>query len=398
MRRQSRLRAVDASALAASAMAGRPVRTVLSAAGIALGVATVVAVLGISSSSRSQLISEIDALGTNLLVVTPGQGFSGPGATLPPSAPAMIRRIGPVLGTSAVADVDPSVHIFRNLYISSANTNGIAVYGAQDSLLATLQGQLAAGRFLNAATARLPAVVLGAQTAQALGIDRIGGSTEVWLGRHQFTVVGIMRPLPLAPELDLSALVGYPIAERLLGADGTPAQIYVRADPTNVDAVSSVLAATTNPGAPQDVTVANPADALVARADASAAFESLFLALGIVALVIGGVGIANVMVISVLERRGEIGLRRALGARRVHVGVQFVTESVLLAGMGGCAGAVIGALSTAVYSSARHWSTTVPLPDLAGALAAALAVGAVAGVYPALRAARLSPLEALRTV
>jgi putative ABC transport system permease protein len=393
---RSRLRAADAWALAAGGLGGRPVRTALSAAGIALGVATVVAVLGISSSSRAQLIAEIDALGTNLLSVTPGQAFSGPGTTLPASAPAMIGRIGPVLSTSAVGDVGQDVHAYRNDRISSANTNGIAVYAAQDTLLTTLQGQLASGRYLNAATAHLPAVVLGAQAARALGVDRADGSVAVWLGRQRFSVVGILRPLALAPELDLSALVGYPIAERLLGADGAPAQIYVRAEPTTVDAVSAVLAATADPAAPQDVSVANPADALVARADASAAFESLFLALGVVALVVGGVGIANVMVISVLERRGEIGLRRALGARRIHVGVQFVTESVLLAGIGGVAGAAIGAFATAVYSSARHWTTTVPPVDLAGAILASLAVGVVAGLYPALRAARLSPLEALR--
>lgn len=395
---RSRLRIADAWGLAAGGLGGRPVRTVLSAAGVALGAATVVAVLGISTSSRAQLIAEIDALGTNLLTVSPGQAFSGPGTTLPRTAPAMVRRVGPVLATSAIGDVAPDMHVFRNDRISSANTNGIAVYAAEDTLLATLQGHLAAGRFLNAASEHLPAVVLGAQAAQALGVDRADGSIEVWLGRHQFSVVGILRPLALAPELDLSALVGYPIAEQLLRADGSPAEIYVRADPTTVDAVSSVLAATADPAAPQDVTVANPSDALVARADASAAFESLFLALGAVALVVGGVGVANVMVISVLERRGEIGLRRALGARRVHVAMQFVAESVLLAGLGGAAGAAIGAFATAVYSAARHWSTTVPVTDLGAALFAALAVGAVAGVYPAMRAARLSPLEALRAV
>ncbi|HTS15227.1 MAG TPA: ABC transporter permease [Candidatus Sulfotelmatobacter sp.] len=398
MVRRSRLRGADAWALAVDGLGGRPVRTVLSASGIALGVATVVAVLGISTSSRAQLIAEIDALGTNLLTVTPGQAFSGSPATLPKTAPAMIDRIGPVRSTSAVEDVAAGVHVFRNDRISAANTNGISVYGTQDTLLGTLQGHCAAGRFLDAATEHFPAVVLGAQAARALGVERADGSVQVWLGRHLFSVVGILRPLALAPELDLSALVGYPIAARLLGADGSPAQVYVRTDPATTDAVSAVLAATADPAAPQDVSVANPADALVARADASAAFESLFLALGVVALVIGGVGIANVMTISVLERRGEIGLRRALGARRVHIGAQFVTESALLAGVGGLAGAAAGAFATAAYATTRHWDTTVPLADLGAAIVAALVVGVAAGLYPALRAARLSPLEALRAV
>ena len=188
------------------------------------------------------------------------------------------------------------------------------------------------------------------------------------------------------------------MAERLLGADGSPVEVYVRTYPTSVNAVQSVLAATADPAAPQDVSITNPTDALTARADASAAFQSLFLALGAVALVVGGIGIANVMVIAVLERRGEIGLRRALGARRAHIGVQFVAEAALLAFIGGTAGAVLGGFATTVYSSARHWSAVVSVPALFGAVAIALVVGAVAGIYPALRATRLSPSEALRTV
>jgi putative ABC transport system permease protein len=239
---------------------------------------------------------------------------------------------------------------------------------------------------------------LGASTAGALGIDRADGSAQAWLGGHWFSVVGILDPLQLAPELDRSALVGFPIAAQLLGSDGSPVQIYVRTDPTSVNAVQSVLASTVDPAAPQDTSITNPSDALVARADASAAFQSLFLALGAVALVVGGVGIANVMVISVLERRGEIGLRRALGARRVHIAVQFVAEATLLATVGGASGAVLGGFTTTVYAAARHWRAVVPAPSLAIAVGAALAVGAIAGLYPAVRAARLAPTEALRAV
>ena len=123
----------------------------------------------------------------------------------------------------------------------------------------------------------------------------------------------------------------------------------------------------------------------------------VFLGLGAVALLVGGVGIANVMVISVLERRSEIGLRRALGATKGHVGVQFLAEALLLAVAGGLAGVVLGATVTAVYALGRGWSVVVPAPAMAGGLLAALAIGAVAGLYPALRAARLAPTEALRT-
>lgn len=389
---RSRLRAPDVWQLARLGLTGRPVRALLSALGIALGVATLVAVTGISSSSRAQLIAEIDALGTNMLTATPGQSLAGGTASLPAAAPAMIARIGPVQSAAAIGDV--AANVYRNDRIPAANTDAITVYSATPNLLRTVQGHLAVGTFLNRATARYPAAVLGASAAGALGIDRPGG--QVWLGDHWFAVAGILAPVPLAPELDRAVLIGLPVAHGLLHARASPAEIYVRAAPASVNAVAGVLPATADPAAPQDVVVTNPADALIARADASAAFQGLFLALGAVALVVGGVGIANVMVIAVLERRGEIGLRRALGATRVHIAAQFIAESALLALLGGIAGALLGGFATTAYAQARHWSAVVPGGALAAAVAAALAVGAVAGVYPALRAARLSPAQALR--
>ncbi len=390
----SHLRMSDIWPLAFLGVASRPGRAALSAVGVALGIATLVAVLGISTSSRAELVAQIDTLGTNLLTATPGQSFDGQAVTLPPAAPAMVARVGPVLATSAIGDVNAEV--YRNNRISPANTNAITVYSADTSLLRTLQGQLAHGAFLNAATAQYPAVVLGADAAAALGVDRADGTVQVWLGGRWFGVIGIMRPLPLAPELDRTALIGYPAAQRLLDATAAPVQIYVRANPARIAAVAAVLPATVEPAAPQDVSVADPIAALTARADASAAFQGLFLALGAVALLVGGVGIANVMVIAVLERRGEIGLRRALGARRLHVTVQFGAEATLLAGGGGVAGAVLGGFGTTVYAAARHWNAVVPVPVLLAAVALALLVGAAAGLYPALRAARLVPAMALR--
>ena len=394
---RSVLRARDVGTVAALGMRSRPGRAVLSAAGVAIGIATMVSLFGISSSSRAQLIAEIDALGTNMLTVAPAPSFSSnQNPTLPRTAAAMARRIGPVLAASAIGDVHASV--YRNDRIPAVNTEAITVYSADAGLLRTLQGHMARGRFLSAATSRYPAVVLGTDAAAALGIDRADGSVRVWLANRWFGVIGILDRLPLAPELDRSALIGLPVAERLLHASGHAVQMYVRTTPSEVAAVQGVLAQTVNPAEPQNVAVTNPADALTARAAAKATFQGLFLGLGAVALLVGGIGIANVMVIAVLERRSEIGLRRALGATRRHIAVQFVAEAALLAGSGGAAGALLGGFATAVYSWTRHWSAVVPVPVLLAAVGIALIIGAVAGVYPAWRAARLAPAETLRMV
>jgi putative ABC transport system permease protein len=392
---RSRIRPADLGALAVLGLRGRPVRAALSATGVAIGVATLVAVLGISASSRAQLIAQIDALGTNLLTVSPNNGLSGQTASLPARAPAMISRIGPVTSDAAASDLAATV--YRNQKIPTVDSQAITVKAVDVNLMPTVQAHLWAGRFLNAATARLPAVVLGHDAAAALGVDRTDGSVAIWLAKRWFDVVGILEPVALAPELDRAALVGFPVARQLLHQLAPPTEIYVRTDPTSVGAVQSVLAATADPAAPQNAAVANPSDALTARADASAAFQSLFLSLGGIALLVGGIGIANVMVIGVLERRGEIGLRRAMGARRIHVGLQFVSEAATLSLVGGVAGAVLGALAVTIYASLRNWSTAVPPGVLAAAVGVALGVGAVGGLYPAWRAARLSPAEALRS-
>jgi putative ABC transport system permease protein len=390
------LRPADLARVASIGVRTRRLRAALSALGIAIGVAAIVAVLGLSASSRAGLLAEIDRLGTNLLTVTNGQNFFGDATELSLSAPAMIARIGPVL---SVADTgSTSASVYRSPFIPTVNTNALSVKAATLDLLPVVGATVARGRYLNAATATEPVAVLGAAAAQRLGIDRVFRGERIWLGGQWFYVAGILTPAILAPEIDSSVVVGFEAAKRYLGFDGHPNTIYLRAETSQVTAVQSVLAATASPQAPNEVDVSQPSAALVARAEADSALNGLFLGLGAVSLLVGAVGVANIMVISVLERRSEIGLRRALGATKGHIRIQFLSEAMLLAMLGGAAGVVFGALATGVYASTKHWAIVVPTTAWAGGFAAAVAIGAVAGLLPAIRAARLSPTDALRTV
>jgi len=391
-----KLRPVDLARVASVGLRTRRLRAALSALGIAIGVAAIVAVLGLSSSSRAGLLAQIDRLGTNLLTVTAGQTFFGGTAELPLAAPAMIGRIAPV---TQVADTgSTSASVYRSPLIPPVNTNALTVQAASLDLLPVVGAEVVRGAYLNAATAKEPVAVLGAAAAERLGIERIYRGERIWLGGQWFYVAGILSSAVLAPEIDTSVLVGFPAAKTYLDFDGHPTTIYVRSQTSQVAAVQSVLAATANPESPNEVDVSQPSAALVARAEAQSALNGLFLGLGAVALLVGAVGVANIMVISVLERRSEIGLRRALGATRGQIRTQFLCEAVFLSLLGGVAGVVFGILATAGYALTRDWAIVVPAVAWAGGLGAALAIGAIAGLVPAVRAARLSPTDALRSV
>ena len=392
-----RLRPSDLARIASVGLRTRKLRASLSALGIAIGVAAIVAVLGLSSSSSAGLLAEIGKLGTNLLTVVPGQSLTGQTVQLPTAAPGMIARIGPVTQVEDTGSVT-GVNVYRSSLIPAIETNALGVQAASLGLLPAVRTSIAQGHYLNAATAREPVAVLGAAAAQRLGIDRVFSGERIWLGGQWFYVAGILRPALLAPGIDSSVLVGFPAARRYLGFDGHPSTIYVRAQTDQVDAVHNVLAATANPQNPGGVDVSQPSAALVAQADAQSALNNLFLGLGAVALLVGAVGVANIMIISVLERRSEIGLRRALGATKGHIRIQFLAEAILLSLIGGAAGVGLGVLSTAVYASTKGWTVVVPTVAWTGGLGSALLIGAVAGLLPALRAARMSPTEALWTV
>jgi putative ABC transport system permease protein len=400
-----RLGLKDGLRVASVGLRARPLRAALSALGIAIGTAAIVAVLGLSSSSQAGLIAEIDRLGTNLLTVQAGQSLIGGPAHLPRQAPARITLLDDVQQVAHTA-LMVNEKVYRSSVIPVGETGGLEVRAASLNLPSALNTGIARGDWLNEGTAREPVAVLGSVAAQQLGIDRIYPEQRIWLGGQWFDVAGILSPLPLEPDIDDSALIGYPAAQKYLGhvsivhgekKTGPPSTIYARAATGHEAAVQSLLAQTANPEAPYEAAVSQPSDVLTARAAAAGAFNSLFLGLGAVALIVGAVGVANIMIISVLERRSEIGLRRALGATKSQIRTQFLAESILLAVIGGVVGVLAGAAATALYAGSKSWAVVIPAEAWSGGIASAILIGAFAGLMPAVRASRLPPAVALRT-
>ncbi|REE94967.1 ABC transporter permease [Thermomonospora umbrina] len=393
-RRTPRLTPRDVLRVGSAGLRARPLRVFLSALGIAIGIAAMIGVVGISTSSRADLAATLDRLGTNLLTATPGSDFFGDAASLPKESVGMIGRMPQMESVSGVGRLK-GAKVYRNDHIPTAESGGISVYAARLDLLGTVGGTVSSGTWLNAGTGRYPAVVLGASTAERLGIGAAGPDVRVLLGGEWFTVVGILNAVDLAPELDGAALVGWDVAQARLDFDGHPTTIYTRAVEDRVEEAYGLLAEAANPESPNEVKVSRPSDTLEAKAATDEAFTGLLLGLGGVALLVGGVGVANTMVISVLERRAEIGLRRSLGATRGQIRIQFLTESQLLAALGGLGGVALGIAVTAVYALSQNWPTVVPVWAMAGGIGATLVIGGIAGLYPAIRAARLAPTEAL---
>jgi len=385
----------DTIRIGISGLRTRKLRSALSAFGITVGIAALVAVIGLSESGRADLMRELDELGTNLLTVEAGEGFGQSEARLPEYADDMIRRIRPVYEVATISRVSGGV--FRNDRIDDGRTKGITIFASDLNLMRAQRGSMAAGSYLTDLTAEFPSVVLGSVAAERLGVFNSIPNQKVWLKNKWFNVIGVLNPLPLAADLDRGALISYEAAEKYLDHNNVIDVIYIRADPEHILDVRSVMAATVNPERPEEVQVSRASDVLEAKAAAQNTFTNLFVGLGTVALFVGGLGIANVMVIAVIERRNEIGLRRALGATRFDIAAQFLTESLSLSGIGGVAGTLLGILVTIVYSSLQQWPFVIPLYALVGSIVCSLLIGASAGFYPALRASKMSPTEALRT-
>ena len=392
---KSRLRITDAFELSLTGLKARPGRTALTALGIAFGIAAIVAVLGISASGREALLQQLDKLGTNLIRVTPGAGVFGNADGLPQDSSDMLGRVGPVEQVTTTALLETNV--LRNDLVPPLETGGLSVLATPTNLPQVLNTEIVAGRFLDDASSSVPTVVLGWVAAERLGIADVDIARRIFIGGEWFTVIGILDDMPLHPDIERAVLIGESVARDLFEPDLNPTAVYARIQLDLVDDVVDVIPATVNPQNPDQISVTRPADALVARRAAEEALTGLLIGLGSVALLVGGVAIANIMVMSVLERRMEVGVRRALGATKRHIRLQFLGESILLAGIGGVLGVLIGASITVAYAINRDLTLSVPLYGLFGSIGIALVIGALAGLYPASRAAKIPPAEAVRS-
>ena len=391
---KQRLKIKDLFFVALYGVRARRGRAALTSIGIGIGIAAIVAVTGISASGRADLLATLESLGTNLIKASPQAGFFGTQEKLPNGVVGMVERIGPVEEVTSTTQTDLIVR--RSDFISEFEGGGISTIVTSPELLKVVGGNLIEGRFIQDGLSNIPVTVLGSVTASRLGINTLETPTKILIGNEWFGVVGILDELKIHPDLDRSVFIGYGVAKTLFDIDKEPTTIYVRANPTYIEDVVEVIAPSMNPENPDQVQVSRPSDALEAQEAADAAFTNLLLGLGSVALLVGGVAIANVMVMSVLERRMEIGVRRSIGATRKEIRYQFLLESIVLSGIGGLVGVVLGTGVTLGYTNYTDIVFSIPVSQVLGAILLALLIGAISGVYPAIKASKIQPAEAVR--
>ena len=397
-RQRSRLRAIDVVAQAVRGLTSRKLRTALTALGISIGIASLISIQGITEANQAAARAEIDALGSDFLFITPGTGITEEAELLPYAPATLDSHISDLEYVAALYPVDARAR--RNELIPEAQTGGVtisAITSADLDLLEPVNGSVQFGRFHDPTSVEVPAVVLGSLAAERLGIRHLTGHPTINISGTNFSVIGVLDEFEiLNTDLNRTAIIGLNVAANLFETPDNPGAIYAQVQPEQLDDVRELIPAQANPFAPGEVAVSRPTEALEIREVIDETFARILQSLALIVLAVGGIGIANIMVISVIERRGEIGLRRSLGATRKHIASQFIIESTVLSLLGGVLGVAIGVAIVIGYAQYKDFDLIIPWFWLTIGVGAAFVLGALAGLYPAWRASRLDPAEAVR--
>ncbi len=391
----SRLR--DLLSIAVGGIRARKVRTLLIMLGPIVGVAAMVGAVGLTESAKGDLKARLAELGTNLITAEAGSSFGQQNPTLPKSAVSRVKAIESVERASAVAEVQGVVTLPSAAGESYYQTFPVPVLASDDKLPEVLEVPIRSGRWLATSDGanKSRAVVLGGGLAEEYGVLP-GEIRTVRLNGIDYGVIGVLDRVPLEPSLDNAAFVTQWAAKHDFATDGAPTKMYVRARPGTTEATSKAIPTAVSLGSSDSVTTKIPSDALEASARADKTLQQTALFAGLLALAVGGLGIANVMSISVIQRSSEIGIRRALGSTRALIAMQFLLEALFVGLVGGVIGAVIGVGIVYMVSAIAGWVVVIDYAKMPIWIGLAVAVAAIAGLYPSVKAARLEPLETLR--
>jgi len=387
----------DLLSIAVGGIRARKVRTLLIMLGPVVGVAAMVGAVGLTESAKGDLKARLAELGTNLITAEAGASFGQQNPTLPKSAVSRVKAIESVERASAVAEVKGVVTLPSAAGASYYQTFPVPVLASDDKLPEVLEVPIRSGRWLAKSDGanKTRAVVLGGGLADEYGVLP-GEIRTVQLNGIDYGVVGVLDRVPLEPSLDNAAFVTQWAAKHDFATDGAPTKMYVRARPGSTEATSKAIPTAVSLGGSGSVTTKIPSDALEASARADKTLQQTALFAGLLALAVGGLGIANVMSISVIQRSSEIGIRRALGSTRALIALQFLLEALFVGLLGGLVGAVVGVGIVYLVSAIAGWVVVIDYAKMPIWIGLAVGVAAVAGLYPSVKAARLEPLETLR--
>jgi ABC-type antimicrobial peptide transport system permease subunit len=403
--RASRFRVRDLLSESTTGMLSRPGRTMLTILGTVLGTAALVATLGLAKTAGNQIVERFDALAATSITVEPAQERWGWGpsrsvSAIPWDAEDRLSRLNGVVAAGTISSVDTGGMMATAVPLNDPTGQSefvIPVYAASPGLFDAVIAELDAGRFFDAGhSARADRVaVLGPAAAQRLNIVSVDQQPAIFVGDETLVVIGVLEDVAREAKLLDAIIVPNGTARRRFGLDGV-AEVHIRTEVGAAQLIGSQTALALSPNNPEELRVRVPPEPGAVRSEVEEDVNTLFIILGGIALLVGAIGIANVTLVSVLERVGEIGLRRAVGAARRHIAVQFLSESAVMGLVGGILGSAAGVLVIVGVSAGREWTPVLdPIYPLGAPLVGAVA-GLLAGLYPAWRAARLEPVDALR--